>query len=495
MFFDAGETLLHPHPSFPELLSPTVCAPRARRSPGAHPRRRCTRARETVPGAAAEGEVWSTSEAGRARSGGPCTASLLAGRARRVPGDDRLAGRLYATFTDLGELPAVPRRAPDPGDAPRRRADRWGWCRTSRRGWSGCSSTSGDPDLLEVRVISGVEGDGEARPGDLPDGAGPGRRSAGRVGLRRATTCSSTWSPRPPSGCSGSSSTAATATPGFAGDRISVAARPARRPGARVVSRASDAFTVEEAEALLPWLGELLPRIRAARQVVLAGAQRIRRTAQGNGAVAGEQARGYRDALSELRRDVEAITDGASILRDPETGLVDFPTARDGRRGLPVLADGRGAGSRSGTGPSRGSPGAGRCEPGPPGRRSTGTGVACESRCLRTPSSSMTSASRTGTCEAVRGIDLVVEEGEVFALLGPNGAGKTTTVEILEGFRRRDAGEVRVLGYDPGAPRSRAPRAASASCCSPPASTRSSPSRRPSTCTAATTRTRGPWTR
>ena len=47
------------------------------------------------------------------------------------------------------------------------------------------------------------------------------------------------------------------------------------------------------------------------------------------------------------------------------------------------------------------------------------------------------------------GIDLTVHEGEVFAFLGPNGAGKTTTVEILEGFRRRSAGEVAVLGEDP----------------------------------------------
>ena len=54
-----------------------------------------------------------------------------------------------------------------------------------------------------------------------------------------------------------------------------------------------------------------------------------------------------------------------------------------------------------------------------------------------------------GALEAVRGIEFEVERGEVFGLLGPNGAGKTTTVEILEGYRRRDAGEVEVLDVDP----------------------------------------------
>jgi ABC-2 type transport system ATP-binding protein len=56
---------------------------------------------------------------------------------------------------------------------------------------------------------------------------------------------------------------------------------------------------------------------------------------------------------------------------------------------------------------------------------------------------------RYGAVEAVRGIDFEVREGEVFAMLGPNGAGKTTTVEILEGHRDRDAGDVSVLGRDP----------------------------------------------
>jgi ABC-2 type transport system ATP-binding protein len=54
-----------------------------------------------------------------------------------------------------------------------------------------------------------------------------------------------------------------------------------------------------------------------------------------------------------------------------------------------------------------------------------------------------------GSLEAVRGVDLSVQRGQVFALLGPNGAGKTTTVEILEGHRQRTAGEVSVLGFDP----------------------------------------------
>src|SRR5258708_16602911 len=56
---------------------------------------------------------------------------------------------------------------------------------------------------------------------------------------------------------------------------------------------------------------------------------------------------------------------------------------------------------------------------------------------------------RYGRREAVRGIDLEIHRGEIFAFLGPNGAGKTTTVEILEGFRARTDGEVQVLGTDP----------------------------------------------
>ena len=54
-----------------------------------------------------------------------------------------------------------------------------------------------------------------------------------------------------------------------------------------------------------------------------------------------------------------------------------------------------------------------------------------------------------GEFEAVKGIDFELGAGEVFGLLGPNGAGKTTTIEILEGYRERDAGEVEVLGADP----------------------------------------------
>jgi ABC-2 type transport system ATP-binding protein len=60
-----------------------------------------------------------------------------------------------------------------------------------------------------------------------------------------------------------------------------------------------------------------------------------------------------------------------------------------------------------------------------------------------------------GSVLAVRGIDLDIRSGEIFALLGPNGAGKTTTVEILEGYRNRDGGEVSVLGHDPGRERAK----------------------------------------
>jgi len=55
-----------------------------------------------------------------------------------------------------------------------------------------------------------------------------------------------------------------------------------------------------------------------------------------------------------------------------------------------------------------------------------------------------------GAVQAVRDVSFTVSRGEIFALLGPNGAGKTTTLEILEGFRARDAGRAEVLGYDPG---------------------------------------------
>ena len=55
-----------------------------------------------------------------------------------------------------------------------------------------------------------------------------------------------------------------------------------------------------------------------------------------------------------------------------------------------------------------------------------------------------------GDLRAVDDVNFDVESGDVFALLGPNGAGKTTCIEILEGFLRRDGGDVRVLGVDPG---------------------------------------------
>lgn len=88
-------------------------------------------------------------------------------------------------------------------------------------------------------------------------------------------------------------------------------------------------FTPAEAEALIPWLSERLTRIREARQRVLAGARHLSKRAARNGG--GAPGRDYWQALSTLRRDVGAIAERGIALRDPEAGLVDFPSERDGR--------------------------------------------------------------------------------------------------------------------------------------------------------------------
>jgi hypothetical protein len=87
-------------------------------------------------------------------------------------------------------------------------------------------------------------------------------------------------------------------------------------------------YTVEAANALLPELRASLERIRAARQVVLAGGQRVRKSAALNGG--GTPGREYWEALAALRREVEDLSERDIILRDPETGLLDFPALRDG---------------------------------------------------------------------------------------------------------------------------------------------------------------------
>ncbi len=91
----------------------------------------------------------------------------------------------------------------------------------------------------------------------------------------------------------------------------------------------SRTFTVDEANALLPELRASLHRIRDARERVLAGAERVRQTASANGG--GAAGKDYWEALSVLRREVERITGRGIVLRDADSGLVDFPSVRDGR--------------------------------------------------------------------------------------------------------------------------------------------------------------------
>ena len=87
-------------------------------------------------------------------------------------------------------------------------------------------------------------------------------------------------------------------------------------------------FSVEEANALLPDLRKSLVAVQKARQVVLSGGERVRRSASANGG--GRQGQVYWEALAALRREVEAITARGIVLRDADTGLVDFPTRREG---------------------------------------------------------------------------------------------------------------------------------------------------------------------
>ena len=91
----------------------------------------------------------------------------------------------------------------------------------------------------------------------------------------------------------------------------------------------SPEYTAEEANALLPSLRTALQRIRHARQVVLSGGERIRQTAPLDGG--GEEGREFWEALQTLRREVEGLNERGILLRDPESGLIDFPARRDGR--------------------------------------------------------------------------------------------------------------------------------------------------------------------
>ena len=88
-------------------------------------------------------------------------------------------------------------------------------------------------------------------------------------------------------------------------------------------------FTVEEANALLPQLRRSLEAIRQARHEVLAGAEPFRGRAATNGG--GEQRPEYWEAMSMLRRELERLIASGIVLRDAESGLVDFPSRVDGR--------------------------------------------------------------------------------------------------------------------------------------------------------------------
>jgi ABC-2 type transport system ATP-binding protein len=139
----------------------------------------------------------------------------------------------------------------------------------------------------------------------------------------------------------------------------------------------------------------------------------------------------------------------------------DPPSAQEVRSGAPQLADASAAASAGVPhAPARGDPAGTPAAPRPDGQpakaveaagREPAAGVAEETGQVSRPAVIEVRGLRKSYdgVEAVAGVDLEVRAGEIFAFLGPNGAGKTTTVEILEGYRRRDAGTVSVLGADP----------------------------------------------
>jgi hypothetical protein len=88
-------------------------------------------------------------------------------------------------------------------------------------------------------------------------------------------------------------------------------------------------YTPEEATAMLPALIESLERIRSARQLILSRGERVRSSAAGNGG--GEPGPDYWEAMAVLRREIESLTEQNILLRDPETGLLDFPARIDGK--------------------------------------------------------------------------------------------------------------------------------------------------------------------
>jgi hypothetical protein len=90
-------------------------------------------------------------------------------------------------------------------------------------------------------------------------------------------------------------------------------------------------YTVDEADAMLPELRERLASVRSARQAMLRGAEVVKErvSADGGGAFGGRE---YWDAQRTLRAEIERLAEEQIVLRDPETGLVDFPGEREGRR-------------------------------------------------------------------------------------------------------------------------------------------------------------------
>ena len=325
VFFDAGETLVHPHPTFPDLFAEIL------RREGHDVSAETVRERGHVVfdrfrEAAEANELWTTSPERSRRFWHDVYGIFL--RELGIPDANGLIDVVYGEFTDLAnyrlfdDVTPVLDRLRDAGLV-------LGVVSNFEEWLERLLEELGVRGYFQVSVVSGVEGFEKPDPRIFRLAMTRAGVTPGAFGLRG----------RQPG---------VRHRPGARGRHVPGADRPARtvlRRARRAHHRDGPAagaargrvmaeerlYEVDEANAMLPELRERLARIRDARQVILREAEVVKEqvVADGGGTHGG---RAYWEASTTLRTELERLAADNILLRDPETGLVDFPAEREGER-------------------------------------------------------------------------------------------------------------------------------------------------------------------